>query len=139
MMTRICGGANSTDGGDIAQQMSDEKNVKTYLDFFCYVKTLAKMCHLAMTVRKEISTKKKVANGEAAIKKFEQQIETAKRVVEALKVYEHMRAEVKRIDDLEIEYLSQKRRNLEKRLNQVDTEIRALAGENQKLEQILKN
>jgi hypothetical protein len=50
--------------------MSDEKNVKTYLDFYCYVKTLAKMCHLAMTVRKEISTKKKVANGDASIKKF---------------------------------------------------------------------
>lgn len=104
-MLRIAGGQNSTDGGDIAQAMSDEKNVKTYLDFYCYVKTLAKMCHLAMQVRKEISTKKKVANGDAAIKKFEQQIETAKRVVEALKVYEHMRAEVKRIDELEVAYL----------------------------------
>ena len=69
-MQRIVGGQNSTDGGDIAQEMSNEKNVKTYLDFFCYLKTLAKMCHLAMTVRKEISTNKKVQNGEASIKKF---------------------------------------------------------------------
>jgi hypothetical protein len=51
----MCGGQNS-DGGDITQEMTSEKNVLVYKDFFPYFKTLSKMCHLAMTVKKETST-----------------------------------------------------------------------------------
>jgi hypothetical protein len=63
MMQRMCGGQNS-DGGDITQEISNEKNVKTYLDFFPYFKTLSKMCHLAMNVKKETNIKVKISNGE---------------------------------------------------------------------------
>ncbi len=82
----MCGG-QSSDGGDITQEMSAEKNVKIYLDFFPYFKTLSKMCHLAMTVKKEINTLKKITNNEASIKSFELQMQTAKSVAEVLKCY----------------------------------------------------
>jgi hypothetical protein len=57
--------------------MSSEKNVKIYLDFFPYFKTLSKMCHLAMTVKKETNTQKKIHNNETSIKSFGLQIKTA--------------------------------------------------------------
>lgn len=40
-----------------------------------------------------------------------------------------MRTEVKRIDELEVAYLEQKKRNLEKRLQDVEKEIRSFASE----------
>lgn len=54
MMAAMCGGEGS-DGGDIANELSAEKNIAKYLAFFPFFKTLSKMCHLAMTVRKELS------------------------------------------------------------------------------------
>ena len=107
MMQRMCGGQNS-DGGDITQEMSNEKNVKTYLDFFCYFKTLSKMCHLAMTVRKELNTLKKIKNNEAQIKSFDLKMETAKHVAAVLKFYEEIRSEADRMNEFELPILAEK-------------------------------
>lgn len=54
MMSKMCGGEGA-DGGEIADELSAEKNISKYLKFFPYFKTLSKMCHLSMTVRKEIN------------------------------------------------------------------------------------
>lgn len=53
-MAKMCGGEGA-DGGEIADELSAEKNISKYLAFFPYFKTLSKMCHLAMTVRKEMN------------------------------------------------------------------------------------
>jgi hypothetical protein len=66
MMVRLCGSENS-DGGDISNELSEEKNVKKYIDFFCYFKTLSKMCHLAMTTRKEVNQLKKIQHAKSTI------------------------------------------------------------------------
>ena len=47
MMKKIVG------KGEIGEEISLDKNIKTYIDFFCYFKTLSKMCHLAMITHKE--------------------------------------------------------------------------------------
>lgn len=86
MMTRIAGGQKS-DGGDITQELSSDKNVKIYLDFFAYFKTLSKMCHYAMTVKKEANVQKKISNNEASLKSFDLQLKTAQQVAEVLKCY----------------------------------------------------
>jgi hypothetical protein len=53
MMIRIGGNENS-DMGDVTKELISEKNIKKYLDFFCFFKTVSKMCHFSMTVQKEI-------------------------------------------------------------------------------------
>lgn len=66
MMTKMCGGDGS-DGGEIADELSAESNISKYLAFFPYFKTLSKMCHLAMTVRKEMNQNKKISNNESKL------------------------------------------------------------------------
>jgi len=115
-MQRMVGGQNS-DGGDITQEMSSEKNVKTYLDFFPYFKTLSKMCHLAMTVKKEVNTQVKIHNGEQELKRFEGEIHKLKTGIEFLKIYEHIKTTANNITEHEIKFLDEKQRNLDERFN----------------------
>ena len=58
MMIRI-GGTENLEIGDITKEIISEKNLKKYMDYFCFFKTVSKMCHFSMTVLKEIQTKKK--------------------------------------------------------------------------------
>jgi len=48
------------ESGAILRQMEDEKNAQRYMEFFPFVKTLSKMCYLAMLTRKEMSLQARV-------------------------------------------------------------------------------
>lgn len=61
MMIKMCGGKEA-DGGEITKLMCQEENLRKYLDFFAFFKTLSKMCHLAMTERKGNVIKKKIVH-----------------------------------------------------------------------------
>jgi hypothetical protein len=88
--------------------MSNDKNVKTYLDFFPFFKTLSKMCHYSMTAKKEANTQKKISNNEASIKSFDLQMKTAQQTADVLKVYADIKDAVERIDSHEIVVLIEK-------------------------------
>lgn len=60
-MTDITGG--KAEGGSIAIALLDPSMMQTYVQFYPLFKTLSKMVFLAMTQRKEINFKKKVASG----------------------------------------------------------------------------
>ena len=123
-MQRMCGGQNS-DGGDITQEMSAEKNVKTYLDFFPYFKTLSKMCHLAMTIKKELNTQKKINNNQATVKNYDLQMETAKHVAAVLKCFEQLKEAVQRMDDGEIAVLREKESKVNERYDQIAAKLQS--------------
>lgn len=118
----MCGGSNS-DGGDITQEMSNEKNVKTYLDFFPYFKTLSKMCHFAMTAKKEANTQKKINNNEASIKSFDLQMKTAHQVAEVLKCYSEIKDAVRRMDLHEISVLREKETKVNERFGVISAKL----------------
>lgn len=122
MMTRIAGGQKS-DGGDITQELSSEKNVKIYLDFFAYFKTLSKMCHYAMTVKKEANTQKKISNNEASLKSFDLQLKTAQQVAEVLKCYADIKDAVQRIDVHEIAVLKDKQTKVNERYRVISSKL----------------
>lgn len=124
MMQRMCGGQNS-DGGDITQEMSAEKNVKIYLDFFPYFKTLSKMCHLAMTVKKELNTHKKITNNEATVKSYELQMKTAKHVADVLKCFEQIKEASDRIKFGEISILQEKEAKVNERHSQITSKLQS--------------
>lgn len=42
--------------GELMKQLSDEQNVKKYIDFFCFYKTLSKVCHWSMNSMKDKHT-----------------------------------------------------------------------------------
>lgn len=121
-MTRIAGGQKS-DGGDITQELSSEKNVKIYLDFFAYFKTLSKMCHYAMTVKKEANTQKKISNNEASLKSFDLQLKTAQQVAEVLKCYADIKDAVQRIDVHEIVVLKDKQTKVNERYRVISSKL----------------
>lgn len=121
-MTRIAGGQKS-DGGDITQELSSEKNVKIYLDFFAYFKTLSKMCHYAMTVKKEANTQKKISNNEASLKSFDLQLKTAQHVAEVLKCYAEIKDAVQRIDVHEIAVLKDKQTKVNERYRVISSKL----------------
>lgn len=66
----------------IIAELSNPSNLKKYLEFFPFFKTLSKMCHLAMTERK-------IKNARANIRAIESQlIEKANKVRENQKLAE---------------------------------------------------
>ncbi len=93
MMQRMCGGSGS-DGGDVTTEMTLDKNIKKYLDFFCYFKTLSKMCHLAMTVRKDLNIKKKISNNNAKIAKLIAESDQNNKLIESLNFYKAIETEI---------------------------------------------
>lgn len=48
------------EGGAILRLMEEEKNAQKYMEFFPFVKTLSKMCYLAMLTRKDMSLQARV-------------------------------------------------------------------------------
>lgn len=57
IMKRLTGENNS-----IIAEITDEKNVKRYLDIFPLVKTLSKVCHWAMTSQRDDHAALKIKN-----------------------------------------------------------------------------
>lgn len=86
MMQKMCGG-DGAEGGEIADALAAESNIQKYLPFFAYFKTLSKMCHLAMTVRKEISQKKKIANADSKLEQSAAIADMNRKLVESLDFY----------------------------------------------------
>ena len=64
MMTKMCGGEGAAGSGLISEELTDERNIKKYLNYFPYFRTLCKMCHVGMTVRKEKNQMKKLASAD---------------------------------------------------------------------------
>lgn len=64
MMTKMCGGEGAAGSGLISEELTDERNIKKYLNYFPYFRTLCKMCHVGMTVRKEKNQLKKLASAD---------------------------------------------------------------------------
>lgn len=83
------------------------------------------MCHLAMTIKKELNTQKKIHNNEAAIKNYDLQMETAKHVAEVLKCFEQLKAAVQRMDDGEIAVLREKEVKVNERYAQISAKLQS--------------
>jgi len=64
MMTKMCGGEGAAGSGLISEELTDDRNIKKYLNYFPYFRTLCKMCHVGMTARKEKNQLKKLANAD---------------------------------------------------------------------------
>ena len=92
MMIKMCGGKEA-DGGEITKLMCQEENLRKYLDFFAFFKTLSKMCHLAMTERKGNVIKKKIVHQST------NSIEQNKKLCEALTFYKQIDEEINRLKD----------------------------------------
>ena len=97
--------------------------MKIYLDFFAYFKTLSKMCHYAMTVKKEANTQKKISNNEASLKSFDLQLKTAQQVAEVLKCYAEIKDAVQRIDAHEIAVLKEKQTKVDERYRVISSKL----------------
>ena len=98
MMIKMCGGKEA-DGGEITKLMCQEENLRKYLDFFAFFKTLSKMCHLAMTERKGNVIKKKIVHHEEEIHKSTNSIEQNRKLCEALTFYKQIDEEINRLKD----------------------------------------
>ena len=63
VMSKITGESGvEEEDGEIYKQISDQAQVKKYIDFFPLYRIVSKMCHLAMSIKKEqeLSMKKEV-------------------------------------------------------------------------------
>lgn len=58
------------ESGAILRLMEDEKNAQRYMEFFPFVKTLSKMCYLAMLTRKEMSLQARVETADFQAKRI---------------------------------------------------------------------
>jgi len=105
-MSEITGG--KADGGAVAQAMLDSSNITSMLPFYPLFKTLSKMVFLAMTQRKEINFKRKIASGGSAEDSINNDCDSLKSQMDALMVREVVKAEVERISEGEKGWLETK-------------------------------
>lgn len=107
MMKKMCGGDQS-DGGEIAQELSNEKNIKTYIDFFCYFKTLSKMCHLAMITHKETKAVNTLKKNLVKIEQKKSDLVQKAKLEESLNFWKGIKEECERVQQDEVGVLERK-------------------------------
>ena len=106
LMTEITGG--KAEGGKVAQAMLDPASMSTYLPYYPLFKTLSKMVFLAMSQRKEINFKRKIASGGSQEDSINNQCDSFKSQIDALSVREVVKAESERITEGEKGWLESK-------------------------------
>lgn len=107
IMKKMCGGDNS-DGGEIAQELSNEKNIKTYIDFFCYFKTLSKMCHLAMITHKETKAVNTLKKNIVKIEQKKSDLVQKEKLEDSLNFWKGIKQESERVQQDEVQVLQEK-------------------------------
>lgn len=106
LMTEITGG--KADGGKVAQALTDPENLSLYVPFYCFFKTLSKMVYCAMTQRKEINFKRKIASGGAQEDQVQCKIDGLQSQIDALNVRDIVKQEMERIYEGEKGWLDSK-------------------------------
>jgi hypothetical protein len=80
IMKRLTGEQNS-----IIADITDEKNVKRYLDIFPFVKTLSKICHWAMTSQRDDHAALKIKNEQNELINQDAQAERNEEILKKIK------------------------------------------------------
>lgn len=73
IMKRITG-ESSQGNGDIYAAITNSDKVNEYIDFFPYFRALSKMCHLSITMKKQVNLKKKVQQNLEKAEKLEAEL-----------------------------------------------------------------
>lgn len=111
MMVQMTGRGNQ-DIGDVTTDMSSEKNIKKYLNFYSFFKTVSKMCHLAMTVRKEINIKKQIEHNQTKVLEIAAKKAVNEKLIESLNFYQQIDEEIARLQTVELPMIDSKSRRV---------------------------
>lgn len=95
-------------GGAVAKALVAPENLEKYVGFYCLFRTLSKMVYLAMTQRKELNFKRKIASGSSQEGGLDAEIESCTLQLDALCVKDLVKTEMDRMFEGESRWLEAK-------------------------------
>lgn len=109
--------------GEIIQQLTKADKVKEYVDFFCYVKTLLKLCNWSITACRVKQHEKKIANLEKKINDFAAQADRNKAILDSLKEMDALEGMIDFLENTSGRPIRDKQASIEKALRNNREEI----------------
>jgi Na+/phosphate symporter len=114
MMIKISGSADAKDGGEMTIEITNDNNVKNYIDLFPFYKTLSKLCHWSMNAHKDNYAEVKVKNlTQAIIDKDNNKVKNEK-VILALDFSAQIEEQIKLLTEQEKPQIDAKKEKIQK-------------------------
>jgi len=119
-MKQITGeSGEKSEDGEIYKVITDQASVKKYIDFFPLYRIVSKMCHLAMSIKKEQELQMKMDVQAKTISQIQVRIDIGTKM-EAQNLHIKLGREAARSKDSELKELEHKRDELQKQKDELE-------------------